>query len=73
MLQRGLQLDENIVVKCMQLKECKDTRHGNMLIGATQSGKTTCWEILAEALNRLHKEEKEEKGGDNVKLELLNQ
>ena len=33
MLQRGLQLDEGIVVKCMQLKECKDTRHGNMLIG----------------------------------------
>ena len=33
MIQRGLQLDEGIVVKCMQLKECKDTRHGNMLIG----------------------------------------
>jgi dynein heavy chain len=45
----------------MQLKECKDTRHGNMLIGSTMSGKTTCWSVLAEALNRLNKEEKEEK------------
>ena len=80
MLQRGLQLDEGIVVKCMQLKECKDTRHGNMLIGATMSGKTTAWELLAEALNRLHREEKEEKGGGDrvkcdqppVKVECLN-
>ena len=33
-----------------------------MLIGATMSGKTVCWSILSEALNRIHKEEKEEKG-----------
>ena len=52
----------------MQLKECKDTRHGNMLIGQTMSGKTVCWELLSEALNRLHREEKEERGGgDSVK------
>lgn len=63
MIERGLQLDENIVVKCMQLKECKDTRHGNMLIGSTMSGKTTCWSLLSDALNRLHKEEKDENGG----------
>ena len=62
----------------MQLKECKDTRHGNMLIGTTMSGKTTCWEILAEALNRLHKEEKEERGENAkynqppIKVEVLN-
>ena len=78
MLSRGLQLDETIVVKCMQLKECKDTRHGNMLIGSTMSGKTTCWTLLAEAINRIYKEEKEEKGGDGkldfmpVKYECIN-
>lgn len=80
MLEWGHQLDENIVVKCMQLKECKDTRHGNMLIGATMSGKTTCWKLLSAALNRLHNEEKKEKGGDDktkydqapVKVEELN-
>ena len=80
MIARGLQLDESIVVKCMQLKECKDTRHGNMLIGGTMSGKTVCWDVLQEALNRLHKDEKEEKGaGDNhnfaqppIKVEVIN-
>ena len=66
MLEWGLQLDENIVVKCMQLKENKDTRHGNMLIGQTMSGKTVCWKLLAAALNRLHNDEKKEKG-DNPK------
>lgn len=72
MIRKGLQVDESIVVKCMQLKECKDTRHGNMLIGQTMSGKTTCWELLVDALNYLHKEEKEEKGeGDNIKYEHL--
>ena len=54
----------------MQLKECKDTRHGNMLIGSSMSGKTTCWQLLSEAQNRLHKDEKEEKGGgDNIKFD----
>lgn len=43
MIQRGLMLDENIVVKCLQLRECKETRHGNMIIGGTMSGKTVCW------------------------------
>ena len=44
------------------------------------SGKTTTWKLLSAALNRLHKEEKEEKGGDDktkyeqmpVKVEELN-
>ena len=74
MIEKGLQLDENIVVKCLQLNECKNTRHGNMLIGSTMSGKTVCWQILAEALNRLHKEEKEEKGfKDTDKNAVYNQ
>jgi len=54
-------LNENIVVKCMQLFESKSTRHGNMLIGFTQSGKTTTWEILQEALNKLYQKEYEER------------
>ena len=34
------------------------------------SGKTTCWSLLADALNRIHKEEKESKGsGENVKFD----
>jgi dynein heavy chain len=59
-------LDENLVVKVMQLFEALKTRHGNMLVGATMSGKTKCWEILMDAINRLHNDEKEEqqKTGD---------
>ena len=67
MLKRGLVLDETIVVKVMQLYEAKKTRHGNMLVGATMSGKTKCWEILMDAINRLHNEEKEEMGGAAAK------
>ena len=76
-------LDENLVVKVMQLFEAKKTRHGNMLVGATMSGKTKCWEILQDAINRLHNEEREEqaKSGDTgeykwnwtpVKIEVMN-
>jgi dynein heavy chain len=52
-------LNENLVVKIFQLYENKVTRHGNMLVGATMSGKTTAWEILADALNILNADEKE--------------
>ena len=53
-----------------------------MLVGATMSGKTRCWEILMDAINRLHNEEKEElaKTGEKdpdykwtpVKVEVMN-
>lgn len=55
LIQRNMQLNENLIVKCMQLYESKVTRHGNMLVGLTQSGKTSCWQILQEALNLLDK------------------
>jgi dynein heavy chain len=56
---RGLQLNENLVVKIFQLFENKVTRHGNMLVGETMSGKTTAWTILCDALNILNAEERE--------------
>ena len=59
LMRKNLQLNENLVVKIMQLYESKVTRHGNMLVGATLSGKTSCWEILLDALNQLNAEEKE--------------
>jgi len=43
LIAKNLQLNENLVVKVMQLYECKRTRHGNMLLGQTNSGKTKCW------------------------------
>lgn len=79
MLRKNLQLNENLVVKIMQLYESKVTRHGNMLVGLTMSGKTRCWEILQDALNQLNEEEKERKGSNAseykyqaVKHELIN-
>jgi len=59
LIRRNLQLNENIVVKIMQLYESKCTRHGNMVVGDTMSGKTTCWTVLMDALNQLNAEEKE--------------
>jgi dynein heavy chain, axonemal len=57
-----LQLNENLVVKIMQLYESKVTRHGNMLVGFTQSGKSKAWQILQDAMNLLNKEDKELRG-----------
>jgi len=86
MIRRGLVLNENIVVKCMQLYESKCTRHSNMVIGNTMAGKTTTWEILQEALNESYKKEfaERDKAGQNttekdkpykykpVKVQILN-
>jgi len=78
-LRKNLQLNENLVVKIMQLYESKVTRHGNMLVGQTMSGKSRCWEILLDAMNQLNEEEKERKGSNQseykdqaVKHELIN-
>jgi dynein heavy chain len=77
---KGLQLQENIIVKIIQLFESNNIRHGNMLVGKTMSGKTTCWQILSDALNLLQQEEKakneklkpEESKYKGVKWDLIN-
>lgn len=35
-----------------------NTRHGNMLVGKTLAGKSTCWKVLKSALNTLNKQKK---------------
>jgi dynein heavy chain len=50
----------------MQLYESKVTRHGNMLVGLTLSGKTRAWEVLQDAMNQLNDEEK--KSSDKNKM-----
>lgn len=35
LIQKNMQLNENLIVKTMQLYESKVTRHGNMLVGLT--------------------------------------
>ena len=50
-----LQPEPSLVAKIMQLYDTMQTRHGNMLVGKTGSGKTTAYTILAEALNKTGK------------------
>lgn len=71
LMRRNLQLNENLVVKIMQLYESGVTRHGNMLVGATLSGKTRCWEVLIDALCALNQEEKERGVKDNFKYQAV--
>lgn len=61
LMRKNLHLNENLVVKIMQLFESQNTRHGNMLVGKTMAGKTTAWQILQDAMNQLNKEEVEKK------------
>lgn len=37
----------------MQLYRTMNTRHGNMLVGHTMGGKTTAWNVLADALRQV--------------------
>ena len=79
LIQKNMQLNENLIVKTMQLYESKVTRHGNMLVGLTQSGKSSVWQTLQDALTLLHKEEKEKSGKADedchyrpIKVEVIN-
>ncbi|CAL1541921.1 unnamed protein product [Lymnaea stagnalis] len=55
-LAKGLQVVENQIVKVIQFYETMIVRHGVMLVGPTGGGKTTIYQILAQALENLHKE-----------------
>jgi len=52
----GLQKHPQTIKKAIQTYESKLTRHGNMLVGATLSGKSTAWQVLAKAMCRLRRE-----------------
>ncbi len=41
--------------KIIQLYDSMNTRHGNMLVGKTLSGKSTCWKMLQKTISHLHK------------------
>eukprot|EP00736_Rhodelphis_marinus_P013382 Rmarinus@m.14828 len=70
LLSQGLQVKQSVVQKVIQLYESKLTRHGNMLIGHTLSGKTTTWRILAKVMTRLKKEGRQ--GFQSVKTHVIN-
>ncbi|ORZ33974.1 dynein heavy chain and region D6 of dynein motor-domain-containing protein [Catenaria anguillulae PL171] len=53
--ERGLQVVESAIQKVIQLYDTKATRHSVMIVGATGVGKSTCWKVLQQAHNVLHK------------------
>jgi dynein heavy chain, axonemal len=66
----GYQVHPPQIAKIIQLYDTKNTRHGNMLVGSTLSGKSTSWKTLQKALNLLHKEPNSKFPA--VKAEFLN-
>uniref|UniRef100_A0A8C5LU47 Dynein axonemal heavy chain 6 n=1 Tax=Leptobrachium leishanense TaxID=445787 RepID=A0A8C5LU47_9ANUR len=54
MVARGLQAVPSMVRKVIQFFETMIVRHGVMLVGPTGGGKTTVYQILADALGALH-------------------
>mmetsp|Transcript_14527 Transcript_14527/g.44827 ORF Transcript_14527/g.44827 Transcript_14527/m.44827 type:complete len:362 (-) Transcript_14527:7267-8352(-) len=52
----GLQFHPFLLFKIGQLHDSKLTRHCNMLVGSTLSGKSTAWKTLAKAKTSLAKE-----------------
>lgn len=58
------------VQKIIQLYDSKNTRHGNMLVGESLSGKSVCWKILQKALCALN--ERDPVKYPKVRLEILN-
>ena len=58
------------IEKILQLYETKQTRHGLMLVGAAQTGKTAAWKTLAAALTALA--ERGVRGVAAVEVSVLN-
>ena len=61
--EEGLQPEASLIEKIIMLNDTMQTRHGNMLVGRTGSGKTTNWRTLAKAVPRV---------GKNVLTYLIN-
>ncbi|KAI8801429.1 dynein heavy chain and region D6 of dynein motor-domain-containing protein [Cladochytrium replicatum] len=51
--ERHLDIIDTFVTRICQLYETMKIRHGVMLVGPTGGGKTSCYEILQESMNRL--------------------
>jgi dynein heavy chain len=56
LIEQHLDNTDYCVNKIIQLYDSKQTRHGNMLVGRTNSGKSTVYKVLQKALNLLNAE-----------------
>ncbi|KAH9593471.1 Dynein heavy chain [Trypanosoma melophagium] len=70
--EEGLQVNEHIVTKSLQLWDTLRTRHGVMVVGQTGSGKTVTWRNLSGALRRLKERNCEPGLYEPVRVSLLN-
>ena len=56
MKEQKLQLNENSIIKVIQLYETKTSRHSVMIVGGTQASKTTTWRVLQGSMTSLNKD-----------------
>ena len=54
-----------VVRKCIQCYESKLTRHGNMMVGPSLSGKSTAWKVLIKAMSSLKQQGKQQPDGND--------
>lgn len=52
----GYQIVPKFILKVIQLFDTFCVRFGVMIVGPTGGGKTTCYEILQDAMTKLRKE-----------------
>jgi len=62
----------SLIKKAIQLFETFNVRFGVMIVGFTNSGKTTCTDILAKALTSLRKKDNPNINYRTVKRHTLN-
>jgi len=67
---RQLQQEKVGILKIIQTYEVKLTRHGNMLVGASFSGKSTAWKVLKDSHALL--KQQEVAGFEKVKTFIIN-
>ena len=68
----GLQKVEKLTTKVIQLFETFNVRFGVMLVGFTGSAKTTCYQILQNAMTELRKSDSPDKRYQTVHTYILN-
>jgi dynein heavy chain len=66
----NLQVTDKVIEKILQVYETKNTRHGNMLVGKTCSGKSTAWKILSRTMTALAQQHVP--GFEEVEVSVLN-